>query len=417
MAKSTTHPQDPKPRLLFIVSKDYGELCWAMSFLQGQEFADRTTLMLPQQMYAGNEGSLSIKASPYSTVEDIFEAVDTDKPSVVLLLSGYLLSNDELIPRAALKSLVSHLQEKVSVVATSDPFNGLSSHLTETDIDTDMVMLGKNLIERTILRIVFRFRPIDRFIRNPTLENLTHLYATFTPPADDQAAGRRLSFFNPNILNLPTGTSGAAGSTAVAATSEKRWLFVLSSTDLEIQNAILGKPAFSRSVIRMLAQALESGRKPTMLAPAKIIDILAAEFPPSTGVELLLFCPYTEFVSRLLDAEYVFYWNVFSCSLLLRMANELPIFFFDRGHLSRTIIPFYDFALRTHFGEWTPTFLDQEGPLETSTLADLAAQQKPALRAVREYWQSSPTPDQVINQMLENAGHRKPIALDYAVST
>jgi hypothetical protein len=409
MAKDITQPPADKPRLLFIVSKDYGELCWALSFLQGQDFASQTTLMLPQQMYEGNAGSLAVEASPYSTLNDVLAGVEAHKPDIVFLLSGYLLSNDKLMSRASLEQLVTELRDGIRVVATSDPFAGLTSRLKASDIDTNMALLGQNVIKRVLYRMVLRFRTIENFMRIPSLENLTHLYATSTPPADDKDTVSRLSFFNPNILNSTVSNIsryGLKSQADVQDTPHKRWLFVLSTTDLGCQNATLGEAEFARSVVRMIAQALDAGKKPTLLAPASIIEILAGEFPASTGVELLLFCPYTEFVPRLLDAEYVFYWNVFSCSLLLRMANELPLFFFDRGHLSRTIKPFYDLALRTHFGEWTPTFLDQGDPLEPNSLAKLAADQQSALRAVRQYWQASPTPQAVIDDLLNNRVHQ-----------
>ena len=355
--------------------------------------------MLPQQMFAGNENTLSVETLPYSTVEDLFDTVAVHKPDIVFLLSGYLFSSDGFVSQNELDILIRQMQERVSVVATSDPFVGLASLLTQSDVDINMSLLGQPLIKRIFYRMAWKFRKLDNFMRVSSMESLTHLYATSLPPTDDKDKSPKLAFFNPNILKSMTDAPESAS---------KRWLFVLSSTDLGCQNADHGEAEFARIVVRILAQALDSGRKPTLLAPAAILDIVSGEFPDSSGVEKLQFCPYTEFVPRLLDAEYVFYWNVFSCSLLLRMANELPLFFFDRGHLSRTIIPFYDHGLRTHFGEWTPTYLDQEDSLNPNSLAKLAMEQKPALRAVREYWQASPTPEQVIDQMLKKTGRPNP---------
>ena len=81
--------------------------------------------------------------------------------------------------------------------------------------------------------------------------------------------------------------------------------------------------------------------------PATMVDQLANQLPDT--VELLPFCPFVEFEARLLAAEYAFYWNVFSFSVVLRIANGFPVFFYDRGHLSRTIEPLYDIGRGVHF--------------------------------------------------------------------
>ena len=62
--------------------------------------------------------------------------------------------------------------------------------------------------------------------------------------------------------------------------------------------------------------------------------------------------------------------------------------------------PFYERARACHFGDWEPPYLDQRQIFSPYVLAHLAKLQKPAMRALRERWQSSPTPDELVDQLL-----------------
>jgi hypothetical protein len=106
-------------------------------------------------------------------------------------------------------------------------------------------------------------------------------------------------------------------------------------------------------------------------------------------------------VTRLLDAEYVFYWNAFSFSLFLRLSQGRPAFFFDPGHLPRVIKPYYALAKRLYYDTWSPPYLDQRRHLDPSQLTMLAEQQKPELAKLVAYWSSSPPPAAVVDELLE----------------
>src|SRR5690242_6764092 len=117
MAASTHN----KARSLIVVSRDHGELGFAMSFLRGQAFAGRAAIMLPDNLYANNTMSFlrgqgfagpaaimppddrdaSDRVSPpvpafqYRTLQDILGVVDTHKPDLVFLFSGYLFTHQD----------------------------------------------------------------------------------------------------------------------------------------------------------------------------------------------------------------------------------------------------------------------------------------------------------------------------------
>ena len=62
-------------------------------------------------------------------------------------------------------------------------------------------------------------------------------------------------------------------------------------------------------------------------------------------MSLLPYCSYEEFEQRLLDAEFVFYWQIFSTSTFLRLWNGLPVFFFDQGHNAHLLSPLQEAGL------------------------------------------------------------------------
>jgi hypothetical protein len=222
------------------------------------------------------------------------------------------------------------------------------------------------------------------------------MYPTSIPHGD--SGFERASFFNPNIIRAAADSRTPRGDQGHRESGEfsSRWLFLLSAADFHVQRRLLGLPELMERLLGVLRHAVAAEKRATLIAPAEIVSRLTNVLPDA--VELSSFCPFTEFQQRLLDAEYVFYWNAFSFSALERIANELPVFLFDRGHLARTIKPYYEMARAFYFGGWEPSYLDQQELLTPHALAELAAAQKPAMRALREQWQLSPTPDTLVKQ-------------------
>jgi hypothetical protein len=75
-----------------VLCNDFGELGLAMYFLQGQPFADRTTLLLPPRLADRDDGRLPVATRRFSSAQDILRVVDEEEPDAVVLLSGYLLT-------------------------------------------------------------------------------------------------------------------------------------------------------------------------------------------------------------------------------------------------------------------------------------------------------------------------------------
>lgn len=398
---ATTHEQ---ARLLFVVSKDFGCLGMALAFVQGHELGTRAVLLLPGDIHAINKHALPAPSAAYATLSDVLAAVDAHKPDIVFLVSGYLFSNDDLLSDEALTTLVQQLRDRDCRIVTADPFIGLAPRLKRADVDGRLLFLKHSLRERLIGRFHFWRSRHERVVTTRALEDVVHVYPAPTRHLDTADSPHRVSFFNRELMR-PHGTSHesfdspnvGSGPTGLPAT----WLFIISSVDLGVQEWLLGAPTFDTLVVDKLTRTLEAGRRPILIAPSSLIARLGPELSRRSDVELLSRCSYEDYVTRLLNAEYVFYWNAFSFSLFLRLSQGRPAFFFDPGHLPRVIKPYYALAKRLYYDTWSPPYLDQRRHLDPSQLTMLAEQQKPELAKLVAYWSSSPPPAAVVDELLE----------------
>ena len=80
----------------------------------------------------------------------------------------------------------------------------------------------------------------------------------------------------------------------------------------------------------------------------------------------------THFMRLLYEAECVFYWNLFSASIVARALSRLPLFLFDRGHLGAVVKAFHEAARRQVYPGCVIKLLDPESRLTIAALAPLA---------------------------------------------
>lgn len=403
-------------RAVLVVSKDYGELGMAVSLLRGQELARGALMLLPEQLYRANAGTPEVSAAPYAGLPDILDAVADHDPDIVFLLSGYLMAWDRLVSPAELGTLVHHLTDRGAQVVTSDPYLGLAGHITLSQVDTRMLAAGRGGLQRfgsgwrdpwwasasrVVSGLLLRLRSQSRPLLDVAgLASAIHLYPTSAPERGAPSGARCETYYNPALVRA---TTPPAGGDRTGKGTGRTWLFVVSTTDFNCQRALAGLGGFLGRLARILQSALDAERQVTLIAPPPLVDLLSSFF--AARAELLPFCPFADYERRLLEAEYVFVWNAFSFSILERFVNQLPVFFFDRGHLARTLGPFYASALRCHYGGVTPAYLDQTTRLDPAVLARLADQQRRDLSPVRERWRTSATPDALVSRLL----HPEPV--------
>jgi hypothetical protein len=377
-----------------VFSYDYGELGLAMLFLRGQRVLQRTALALTDRLHADHSDIVPRATHAYSSVGDILELVATHRANIVLLFSGYLLANGQVLSHELLGELVDGLRARGCTVVTTDPFLGLASRLRRGHIGREVPYdpAGTEKVRARVAEGLVRASEI--------LEPAVHLYHRAPGTWLSQQRSRSVTFFN-------------APEARDAATSPKRrWLFVLGTEDVALQQRLIrrresGGPAddeagpleFAGVVARLLERTAGEGRMPMLIAPPKLLDALPAGLKASCDVRP--FCAFPEFHRAVLESEYVFYWNVFSASMLTRLDLRLPTFFFDRGHMARIVVPLYELGLLLHFGGWKPDFLDQNAALDAEDLERRWNVRGLGNSDLLEVWRkASPSPDELLEQLV-----------------
>jgi hypothetical protein len=408
----TSSPDTRSPRLLFILNNDYGELGLAMYFLQGRNLASTTTLLLPPRLFSKNKDTLPGKTYSYDSIEDILRTVDETQPDIVFLFSGYILPLHQIVSLEETEALVQLLSDRHCKVVTSDPFFGIFSQLNPAEASAPEAL---QLFETEIIkgqpwpyRLSTTFgnmRILNQFARaSHIIRNTTHLYYTRTHPDDESidVGTDNITFFNPSLVrdaaeSVHLDTSAAA--MVSEETSDKHWLFILGSVDYDLQVSFYGEEKFLGILQKKLEETLEAGRRPVFLAPDECVQKLRARAPVHARKDLLTFCAYEDFNARLLNAEYVFYWNLASYSTFLRVINGLPMFMFDEGHLARHVKPMHERMVRWYYQNWTPPCLNQHRALEIGALAALAKDYKKDTDDIVKNLRELPPPEAVIEQI------------------
>jgi hypothetical protein len=373
-----------RAKLLFVLSNDYGELSNAMYLLTGCEF--RPLLLMPDRLFAVNQDTLPVPASRYGTLQDALAAVERERPDIVFLFSGYLYAINDIFDLETVETLVRELRNRRQRIVTSDPFLGVMAEVAASTFSDRHPR--KQWLTDHFARLFQIFREVP------------HLYlfdATAFPRT------RSLSFYNPHILLRPDALAeserAVAGRVGVDP-AKKRWVFVMSLEDYGGQAARHGRARFDEMLIATLQQTAREGRQPVLVGPDAALAAIRSKGPAIDGLVLLAFCSHEVFKALLLGAEYAFYWNIFSNSIPARIANHLPVFFFDPGHMVHAIPPLFELGMKHYYSGAALTYLDQRQALTAAGLAVPAAEQEHVFRKARERFPRSPTPDAMVEQIL-----------------
>jgi hypothetical protein len=370
-------------RLLFVLSDDFGELANAMYLVQDQEFTP--TLLMPRRLFALHQGRLVVPSRSYATVADVLAAVDSEKPDIVFLFSGYLYVPNRILLTEDLEKLIQELHARGCRIVTSDPFLGL---LAKLDDDTFANHPWNRMLTDMFARVFAILKPFP------------HLY--LADPVG-LATPTKVYFYNPHVV-VPPSAIASFGQTIRqnlgTDPARKRWLFLLSHEEYGAQMQH-DRNRFADLLTNMLRQTLQEGRQPVLVAPPACFATLRDRVREFDDWISLAFCPYDLFLALLYEAEYTFYWNAFSNSVLIRAVNRLPIFFFGQGHMVKAIQPFGDVGMEHYYLGAELPYLDPNRPLVASDLAERAVRQEQAFRVAVHRFQQSPTPEALVGKLLQ----------------
>ena len=380
------------PRLLFVMDNDFGALGTVAYLMHGQPLSARATLLLPQRTHELHNGRLPIASRPYQSLQDILDFAEADSPDVVFLFSGYLLTSQRLLTIRALRRLIRTLRQRGCAVASSDPYLGTFRRIADADVPARAGFIHRFLHAKRVQRHVRKVADL--------LADVTHVYPVPVDALESGGPAKRASFFNPlyiRSLEELRDNSAAVSALSGGPPGVRRWLFVLAQFDLEFQEKKHGQQGFADIVAGRIREALDSGRHATFIGPASVTQALSARFAGNPGITLLPFCPFEEFERRLLDAEIVFLWHIFSTSAFLRLWNGLPVFFFDPGHVPRLLMPLYEAALKHYYMGASPVVLDIEKPLDADLLMELSANFPTSAREACRRLSHLPGPEEMVS--------------------
>lgn len=361
------------PRVLVILSNDYGELFNAMYFLAGTPV--EAHLALPPRLVETSAGRLGHATYGYRGAGDLDALVATLQPDAVLLMSGYLLAVNRLLAEADVASLVRAWQARGVPLATSDPALGLLSNI-------DAATFSARHLSQAWLDEHFRRLAA-------LLADTWHLYLA---PEPRQVRAPFGSFYNPRFVSQYAATDGRGPGA--------RWLFLLSPEDYLLQAQAQGRRAFAESFAAWVQTARAGGRRPSLIVPSQLREDLGC----LTTDEADLFLPpqsLPDFLRVLLAAELVFYWNKYSASILGRVAAEAPFFAFDQGHLVQAMPEIEAVGQRHFFAGRDVALLEFGRPASCDELMLLADRQRerlllPTLR----HLERSPLPEGLLERII-----------------
>jgi len=371
--------------ILFVLSNDFGELATALYLVRGQPF--HAVFCMPEVLYAVQGDAIPQRVHRYRSARDVLSVVDQLNPDIVFLFSGYLYAVNNVFDIDTVEALVRDLQKRHCRVVTSDPFLGLMSDVTASHF-SDNHPLKHWLAEH--------FGRIGR-----VFSGVTHLYLTDTRTLTHCA---NVSFFNKKMI---VGREGLARCSTHAAQwpgiqpGTKRSLFILSLEDYAAQANRHGRNQFNDVLFRLLQEAASLGRQPVLIGPPIAIDALEMRSHLVERLVMIPFVGHDVFLSLLLDAEYAFYWNVISNSILYRVINDLPVFFFDPGHLQHAIEPVFTRAMKLYYADAEMPYLDPAEELSARKLDLLATQQRGAFSPAISRFRKLPDPERMVREIID----------------
>jgi hypothetical protein len=364
-------------RILIVVSSDFGDLGTAMYMFEGTGIS--AELLLPARLHQQNSQLAPHKVSAYSGAVQLLEKIRDYQPQLLLLLMAGVNS---LLSMVDLQLILQQTRSMEISVATTDP------------------LLGETLSEEKFHPFGWTKEMFERAAAIQTaLRGVHHLY--LSPMQCSQLVH---SFFNSRVViskeqktamlvNLQQGPLNIAS---------PHWLFVISKTDYQLQCALYGRVTVDGTLLEKIQQSLEAKRQPVLLAPPEACQSMRGRV--SGNVVLMPFCGYEQFRALLITAEHVFYWNVMSNSVLVRIANGGSVFFMDTGHLARYLPSILPLAMQSYYANAQLPMLDPHQVLDADDLADRTRVQPETFSEARAALQALPSTEALLALLCGMAG-------------
>jgi len=400
-------------RVLFILDNDFGELTTVLYLVLGQPCFHNTRVLASPRLHATNEDALPGRVSLWKTEKDIFEVFGTYRPQVIVLASGYLLPVHRLLTVQGIERIRDYAEREGALLITTDPFLGLISEAAGRPLD-DLISID---IPKTANATLIAGRDMgNRLLRTGlaeaerVLRSVPHLYPAPTDRDGIPTSGagcRNLAFFNEALVLPAEMLRKPSPGDAPADSGDARpcWMFVIALADYQTQCMFEGPEGFAQIVADRIADAVRLGRRAILLGPDELIQALSPILPALDDIVLLRFCSFTRAMSLLLSAEYCFYWNLVSHSIIMQLWNGRPVILLDGGHLARAMPAIRERIVAWYYQGCEPTCLDHKAGLSLPVLREAVSRYEQAPHSVIARYRRAPSPAALLDSLL-HAGAR-----------
>lgn len=333
-----------RPRVLAILSADFGEYVNVSLFARGQ---DLDLSILAPGFLAPYLGNLDYPLTPYRDIGQIRRAIDAFDGDLVWFGSAYLYAINGLFSLAALDGLLDHLTARGIAVATTDPWARIWAMHPEAAFTISR--RGRPDPERSAQLMQYQ-RQLERL-----LGAVPHLF----PIPLHQPENRWYGYFNPAFADVEAGPADAKE----GRDRSGHWLLVLANEDLAHLEHRPGTPFADDLNARLEELLANPDNHITLVAPDRLGPMLAAPLRREPRLRHLTRVDAGAFEALVRDADIALYWNLLSASLLYCLYHETPVAFCHVGHQATVCPALKDHALARVYLGHEPLMLDLRRPL------------------------------------------------------
>lgn len=370
-----------KQKLLFVISKDFGELYNAALFAKCLLKKYEMLFLLPEKLYLLNHDDFFCITKPYRKASELQLLISCFKPKFCFLFSGYLFTINNLITEKELSNFLRFLNKKKIKLLTSDPWLNIWPGLNTYNYSSlnfndprqvrliDLFLKLQRILKGAICLYPFAIDTVDKGHLGFYPKQIRHNYWKRRQLKDIYL--KRFSLFAKKCF----------------------WLFVVSSED----SGFLKDN--KRFFYERLQDAVCAGVVPVLIAPSQLLEEIKLSCQSMSNIVFLQEASLSEFQSLLAQAEYVFYWNIFSATIPERFMNSKPLFCFELGHMVSYFPPFLECGKKIYYGDLEPPMLNIQHKLTPKKLSDLAGRQRSLYRHFYKKMSCLPAPDKLLENL------------------
>lgn len=329
-------------KILFILCGDFGELLIADYFVDGQPL--QALALCPDKIIATYDKT-NLETRGYRNIQDIIQCLNTFRPELVVLASGYLLTLHNLLSLSEIGHLIQHVRAQGVALATTDPWMRCWEEYREQLPEAQR----ENMLHHPFQQQQAKLEEL--------LQDIPHIYGVpFTTHRVPSVA-----FFNPHAF---------AGYQHNGHGKFNRWLFILSSIDFgSIMQREGGR--FVDHLTNRFADILQQPSSSIVfICPPACVDAIKSRLGNTSRVTLVPFCKFSEFQSHIFSCDIGVYWNYLSASIIYHLHKGSAMLFAGRGHMLTACPPLKHNVEKSVLNNVVPTVFDLSQPVSDRLLQD-----------------------------------------------